>query len=78
MDKAKPDGRKKQLQHSINSKKSDNQIKKEVIRCESWNIRRGVWKQEIEVKIMVQKRWNEISGFEIVTENNASLLVHAR
>ena len=50
MDKAKPDGRKKQLQQSINSKKSDNQIKKEVIRCGSWNIRRGVWKQEIEVK----------------------------
>ena len=49
MDKAKPDNGKEQLQQPMNPKKENNQLKKEVMRSGSWNIRRGVWKQEIEV-----------------------------
>ena len=49
MDKAKPDNGKEQLQQPMNPKKENNRIKKEVMRSGSWNIRRGVWKQEIEV-----------------------------
>ena len=44
---------KKQFQQAINPKIPKNREQKNVIECGIWKIKRGVWKQEMEVKVML-------------------------
>ena len=50
VDGVKSKNGKKLIQQPMKPPKSKNQLKKETVKYGSWNIRRGVWKQEMELR----------------------------